>query len=535
MSTGPDDALLARLALHYKLATEDQIQAARRHQQASGNDLGAALLALGVLSPQRLAQLEAARTEVQRRQATPSGAPPPAARPAPQPAEASLSAAPVAAPPAAVSPVAAAGGPAALPLAPPAPLPALDPPTGGGPSFSKPPSASSVSPGAPGVPPTAAAASVPSPVSDAPTTVQEPRAARRLDRILEFGISQGASDIHFHSGAPIRYRRHGRMIETEGQPTDPTVAAAAIAEILSPAEREILERTGQVDLAYDVPGLGRFRTNVYRQARGTDAVFRAIPPDPPTLESLGLPASLAKFADYHQGLVLVTGPAGCGKSATLAALVHLINASRHDHIITIEDPIEVIHPSLSCVVNQREVGNHTQSFSRALRAALREDPDVIAIGELRDLETISLAITAAETGHLVIATLHTSSAIRTINRLLGVFPPNQQEQIRTMLSESLRAVISQRLVARADGTGRVAALEVLIATKAVGNLIRENKTFQLKSVLQTGSNHGMFLLDSSLAELVKSGVITKEEGLKHAEDPAKFMLPPPPAPLEGQR
>jgi len=364
----------------------------------------------------------------------------------------------------------------------------------------------------------------------------EPRAKARLDRILEFGLNQGASDIHFHSGAPIRYRRHGQMVETEGQSADPKMAAAAIAEILSPTEREVLESTGQVDLAYDAPGLGRFRTNVYRQARGTDAVFRAISAKPPTLESLGLPASLAKLADYHQGLVLVTGPAGCGKSATLAALVHQINGSRRDHIITIEDPIEVLHPSLSCIVNQRQVGNHTQSFSRALRAALREDPDVIAIGELRDLETISLAITAAETGHLVLATLHTSSAIRTINRILGVFPPNQQEQIRTMLSESLRAVISQRLVARADGTGRVPALEILIATKAVGNLIRENKTFQLKSVLQTGSTHGMFLLDASLAELVKSGVITKEEGLRHAEDPAKFMLPPPPiVPGEGPR
>jgi twitching motility protein PilT len=367
-------------------------------------------------------------------------------------------------------------------------------------------------------------------------TTAELRSAPRLERILSFGLSHGASDIHFHSGAPIRFRRHGRMVETEGQPTDPAMAAAAIAEILSPMEREILERTGQVDLAYDAPGLGRFRTNVYRQARGTDAVFRAIPSEPPTLESLGMPASLAKLADYHQGLVLVTGPAGCGKSATLAALVHQINASRRDHIITIEDPIEILHPTLSCVVNQRQVGNHTQSFSRALRAALREDPDVIAIGELRDLETISLAITAAETGHLVLATLHTSSAIRTINRILGVFPPNQQEQIRTMLSESLRAVISQRLVARADGTGRVPALEILIATKAVGNLIRENKTFQLKSVLQTGSTHGMFLLDHSLAELVKSGAITKEEGLRHAEDPAKFMLPPPPVmPGEGPR
>ena len=326
------------------------------------------------------------------------------------------------------------------------------------------------------------------------------------------------------------------MIEAEGQSADPTMAAAAIAEILSPTEREILERTGQVDLAYDAPGLGRFRANAYRQARGTDAVFRVIPPEPPTLESLGMPASLAKLADYHQGLVLVTGPAGCGKSATLAALVHQINASRRDHIITIEDPIEILHPSLSCVVNQRQVAKHTDSFSRALRAALREDPDVIAIGELRDLETISLAITAAETGHLVLATLHTSSAIRTINRILGVFPPNQQEQIRTMLSESLRAVISQRLVARADGTGRVPALEILIATRTVGNLIRENKTFQLKSVLQTGSTHGMFLLDYSLSELVKTGVITKEEGLRHAEDPAKFMLPPPPViPGEGPR
>ncbi len=489
MSTGVDDALLGRLALHYKLATEDQVLAARRHQEATGVDLGAALLALGVLTPQRLAQLEAARAEVQKRQGAPSGAP----------------AAPV-------------ESPAAIPTAPPAPLPALEP------AGANPPSSRPV--------PTPA----PAPTPKSAASAAEPRRMARLDRILEFGLNQGASDIHFHSGAPIRFRRHGGMIEAEGQIADPTMVAGAIAEILSNSESEILERTGQVDLAYDAPRLGRFRANAYRQTRGTDAVFRVIPPEPPTLESLGLPASLAKLADYHQGLVLVTGPAGCGKSATLAALVHQINASRHDHIITIEDPIEIVHPSLSCVVNQRQVARHTESFSRALRAALREDPDVIAIGELRDLETISLAITAAETGHLVLATLHTSSAIRTINRILGVFPPSQQEQIRTMLSESLRAVISQRLVARADGTGRVPALEILIATRAVGNLIRENKTFQLKSVLQTGSTHGMFLLDHSLAELVKTGVITKEEGLRHAEDPAKFMLPPPPViPGEGPR
>ncbi len=524
MSTSLDDALFGRLALHYKLATEDQLQAARRHQEATGNDLGAALLALGVLSPQRLAQLEAARVEVQKRQGAPSG---PSAQTSIPAAESFRSAVPVPSP---ASPASAPGPPAAIPTPPPAPLPALEPAANSFPA--KPVSAPAP---APAPAPIQAPAPAQTPVKSTPPAA-EPRSVPRLERILSFGLTQGASDIHFHSGAPIRYRRHGRMIEAEGQSADPKMAAAAIAEILSPTESEILERTGQVDLAYDAPGLGRFRTNVYRQARGTDAVFRAIPPEPPTLESLGMPASLAKLADYHQGLVLVTGPAGCGKSATLAALVHQINASRRDHIITIEDPIEIIHPSLLCVVNQRQVGSHTQSFARALRAALREDPDVIAIGELRDLETISLAITAAETGHLVLATLHTSSAIRTINRILGVFPPNQQEQIRTMLSESLRAVISQRLVARADGTGRVPALEILIATKAVGNLIRENKTFQLKSVLQTGSTHGMFLLDYSLAELVKSGVITKEEGLRHAEDPAKFMLPPPPVmPGEGPR
>jgi twitching motility protein PilT len=251
-------------------------------------------------------------------------------------------------------------------------------------------------------------------------------------------------------------------------------------------------------------------------------VFRAIPPNPPSLEELGLPATLARHANYHQGMVLLTGPAGCGKSSTLAAMVNIINRDRKDHIITIEDPIEYIHRSQKCVVNQRQVQRHTNSFARALRAALREDPDLIAIGELRDLETISLALTAAETGHLVLASLHTNNAIRTINRILGVFPPEQQEQIRTMVSESLRAVISQRLVVKADGSGRVPALEVLVCNKAVGNLIRENKTFQIKSVLQTGGVHGMCLLDASLSDLVKNKVITREEAARHAEEPAKL-------------
>jgi twitching motility protein PilT len=221
-------------------------------------------------------------------------------------------------------------------------------------------------------------------------------------------------------------------------------------------------------------------------------------------------------------LVLLTGPSGCGKSSTLAAILNIVNETRRDHIVSIEDPIEYLHPSKSCVVNQRQVGRHTGSFSRALRAALREDPDIIAIGELRDLETISLALTAAETGHLVLATLHTSNSLRTINRILGVFPPAQQDQIRVMVAESLRGIVSQRLVIRADGTGRVPALEILVATRAVGNLIRENKTFQIRSVLQTGVSLGMCQLDGSLADLVKQRVITKEEARRHAEDAARF-------------
>ena len=247
-------------------------------------------------------------------------------------------------------------------------------------------------------------------------------------------------------------------------------------------------------------------------------MLRAIALEIPTLASLGLPNTLAKVTNHNQGLVLLTGPAGCGKSSTLAALVRLINEERQDHIVTVEDPIEYLHTPLRCVVNQRQVGRDTRSFARALKAALREDPDVIAIGELRDLETISLALTAAETGHLVLATLHTGSSIRTVDRIVGSYPSNQQAQIRTMLSESLRAVISQRLVRRADGQGRVPALEILLGTRPVANLIRESKTFQLRSVLQTGAAQGMCLLDTSLAHLVREGVVTRDEALLHADD-----------------
>jgi twitching motility protein PilT len=374
----------------------------------------------------------------------------------------------------------------------------------------------------------AAPAPAPAPAAVGPAPAAPPRPAfdletpRALDRLLEHALSVGASDLHVHSGAPLKIRVDGRMSDLAGDLLTARVAARMVDEILTPEQQAALRERGQVDFAYTLPGKGRFRSNAYRQQRGVDAVFRVIPHHPPSLGDLGLPTSLARLANHHQGMVLLTGPAGCGKSSTLAALLNIINEDRHDHIITIEDPIEYIHPSKKCVVNQRQVGPHTGSFARALRGALREDPDVIAIGELRDLETISLALTAAETGHLVLATLHTNNAIRTVNRILGVFPPNQQDQIRTMVSESLRAVVSQRLVARADGGGRVPALEILMANKAVGNLIRENKTFQIKSVLQTGASQGMCQLDASLAELVKSQVITREEAQRNSEDPQRF-------------
>ena len=272
------------------------------------------------------------------------------------------------------------------------------------------------------------------------------------------------------------------------------------------------------DSCFDLPGTGRFRANAYRQQRGLDAVFRSIPDRPPTVEELNLPEDLKKYTDYHQGMVLITGPAGCGKSATLAALVNHINENRDEHVLTVEDPIEILHPSKRCLVNQRHAGHHTASFSRALRGALREDPDIIVIGELRDLETISLAMTAAETGHFVLATLHTANAVRTVNRMIGAFPSNEQDQVRAMLSESLRAVISQRLVPTSDGSGRVPALEMLVINRAIGNLIRDEKTVQIRSSMQTGRAHGMYLLEQSLNDLVAEGRITREMALSLAEE-----------------
>ena len=339
-----------------------------------------------------------------------------------------------------------------------------------------------------------------------------------LHRVLAMAHAREASDIHLHAGGGLRVRTHGVLSDPETTEFPPEAVERLVAASLTPAEQAELRRSGEIDFCFELPGTGRFRANAYRQQRGFDVVFRSIASRPPTLDELGLPSELARFTNYHQGMVLVTGPAGCGKSTTLAAMVNLINEERDEHILTVEDPIEVIHPSQRCIVNQRHAGKHTASFARALRGALREDPDVIVIGELRDLETISLAMTAAETGHFVLASLHTNNAVRTINRMIGAFPSGEQGQVRTMLSESLRAVVSQRLVARADGEGRVPALEVLVINKAIGNLIREEKTVQIRSSIQTGKSHGMYLLEQSLNELVAEGTISREAALELADE-----------------
>jgi twitching motility protein PilT len=360
-------------------------------------------------------------------------------------------------------------------------------------------------------------------IATAAPATPRPSGDRMLDRILSKAIQIHASDVHLHTGLPVQMRVSGRLLKANSPPLEPEQSEALIMEILTEQERADFTEHNDLDFAYFLPGVGRFRGNVYRQRKGIDAVFRPIPLEPPTLDQLGMPSSLARLTGFHQGLVLVTGPAGCGKSSTLAALINLINEDRPDHIITVEDPIEFMHRSKTCVVNQRQVRKHTGSFANALRAALREDPDVIAIGELRDLETISLAITAAETGHLVLGTLHTNDAARTINRILDAYPPEQQSQIRAMISESLRAIVSQRLVPVVDGSRRVPALEILLVNIAVSNLIREERVFQLRSVMQTGRSAGMCLFDDSLLDLVRAGTISKATARKYCEDPKPFV------------
>jgi twitching motility protein PilT len=369
--------------------------------------------------------------------------------------------------------------------------------------------------------PKRARARLPKPAPAAPTdaTAHDRSWPDSLDGFLMEAARAGASDVHIHSAAPLKMRLLGRLHDHGSLPLPPAKAEELVMSSLDPEQRASFEEFGEVDFCYELEGVGRFRANAYRQLRGVDAAYRFIPLEPPSLDSLSLPSSLARFTSYHQGMVLLTGPTSCGKSSTLAALVNLINEDRAEHILTIEDPIEFLHESKRCVVNQRSVRRDTQSFARALRGALREDPDVIVIGELRDRETIALAMSAAETGHLVLATLHTDNAIRTVNRIVGAFPPSQQDQVRTMLSESLKAVISQRMVPGADGVSLLPALEVMVVNRAIGNMIREQKTVQIHSMLQTGSGEGMCLLDNSLAELVRSGRVAREDALRACEDP----------------
>ena len=319
--------------------------------------------------------------------------------------------------------------------------------------------------------------------------------------------------MHLTSGSAPYMRIHGDMMKLNYREVTPETAEGLIFEILTEKQRDRFKENWDLDLSYPLQGVGRFRVNVFMQRHGMSAVFRLIPEEIKTIDELGLPKQLSSLIDVSEGLILVTGPTGSGKSTSLAAMIHTINTNEKAHIITIEDPIEFVHNNQSSLVSQREVDSHTKSFGNALRAALREDPDIILLGEMRDLETVSMAITAAETGHLVFGTLHTNSAIKTIDRVIDVFPEAQQTQIRVMLSESLRGVVAQALLPRPDHQGRVAVAEILVNVPAVANLIREGKTHQIANVMQTGRAHGMVTLDGAVQDLMQRGVVSKEDGM----------------------
>ena len=333
----------------------------------------------------------------------------------------------------------------------------------------------------------------------------------RIDDLLRQTKQQGASDLHLPTNSAPYLRIHGEMVKQNYNSLSVETCKDLIFEILTEDQKRIFNERHDLDLSYPLKGVGRFRVNVFMQRHGIAAVFRLIPEEIQTIKELDLPEQLASLIDVSEGLVLVTGPTGSGKSTTLASLIHTINMEQQAHIITIEDPIEFVHENQRCLINQREVGGHTKSFGSALRAVLREDPDIILVGEMRDLETISLAITAAETGHLVFATLHTNSALKTVDRMVDVFPEGQQAQIRVMLSESLRGVVAQSLMRRADQKGRVPAVEILVNVPAVANLIREGKSHQIATVMQTGRAHGMVTFENAIQELIQKGLITKED------------------------
>ena len=336
-------------------------------------------------------------------------------------------------------------------------------------------------------------------------------------------LERNASDLHLTAGSPPMIRQHGKLHQLDYPALTPQQTREVVYSILTNDQRQRLETEWQIDFAYAIPGRARFRVNAYYQRSAIGAAFRLIPAEIKTLEELGIPATLHQLAEKPRGLVLVTGPTGSGKSTTLAAIIDEINRNRSEHILTIEDPIEFLHRHKRCIVNQREIGPDATSFGEALRAALRQDPDVILVGEMRDLETISTALTAAETGHLVFGTLHTQSAPSTIDRIIDVFPAEQQEQIRIQLASSLQGVVTQALIPTADGLGRVPALEVLLPDDAVRNLIRQGKVEQVYSVMQTNSSRGMQTMEQSLADLIQRGVITFEAGLARSSRPAQLI------------